>query len=362
MEEDVVRKNKTGQNFIDILLLLWAKRKTLLKACIIGGVLSIIVAFSIPKQYTSKVVLAPELSSSGGISGSIGSLASMAGIDLGGLSGNEDALYPELYPQIVSSTPFLCELMDLPVSTKDGKINTDLYHYLRYKQKYPWWTWALQAPGRMIKKLTTHTVDTVMPTAQNSNSLVLTRSQQNVLKSLSNKVRVDVDKGNNVITLNVTMQDPLIAAKVANEVSEKLQQYVVDYRTAKARKDLAYTTQLYNEAQDRYFKAQKAYATFVDQHQGLVKMQYQMEQDRLENEKDLAFGVYNQIASQLELAKAKVQEKTPVCVVMQPPYTPFKASSPKKLMMGILYVFLAFFGTAAWLVVKELINDAKGTE
>ena len=91
-------------------------------------------------------------------------------------------------------------------------------------------------------------------------------------------------------------------------------------------------------------------------------LQYQMEQDRLENEKDLAFGVYNQIASQLELAKAKVQEKTPVCVVMQPPYTPFMASSPKKLMMGILYVFLAFFGTAAWLVVKELINDAKGTE
>ena len=103
-------------------MLLWANRKLLLKACVIGGVLSIIIAFSIPKQYTSSVVLAPELSSSSGITGSIGSLASMAGIDLGGLSGTEDALYPELYPQIVESTPFLCELMDLPVETKDGKL------------------------------------------------------------------------------------------------------------------------------------------------------------------------------------------------------------------------------------------------
>ncbi|MBP5323069.1 MAG: chain-length determining protein [Bacteroidaceae bacterium] len=354
--------NKKERSFIDILMLLWANRKLLLKACVIGGVLSIIIAFSIPKQYTSSVVLAPELSSSSGITGSIGSLASMAGIDLGGLSGTEDALYPELYPQIVESTPFLCELMDLPVETKDGKLKTDLYHYLRYKQKYPWWTWAIQAPVRLVKKLTTHNVDTVMPTAQNSNSLVLTRSQQGVLKSLSNKVKVDVDKGNNVITLNVIMQDPLIAATVAQEVSEKLQQYVADYRTAKARKDLAYTTQLYDEAQKRYFEAQKVYATFVDQHQGLVKMQYQIEQDRLENEKDLAFGVYNQISSQLELSKAKVQEKTPVCVVMQPPYTPFKASSPKKMMMGIMYVFLAFFGTAAWIVIKELIDDAKETK
>ena len=360
MEEE--RISIKGQNLIEILLFLWSKRMVLLKACIIGGVLSIIVAFSMPKRYTSTAVLAPELSSSSGISGSIGSLASMAGIDLGGLSGNEDALYPELYPQIVSSTPFLCELMELPVSTKDGKISTDLYHYLRYKQKYPWWTMALQAPVRLLKSMTTQAADTVIPTAKSSNSLILTRNQQGVLKSLSGKVKVDVDKGNNVITLNVTMQDPLIAATVAQEVSEKLQQYVADYRTAKARKDLAYTTQLYSEAQQRYFKAQQAYAAYVDQHQGLVKMQYQIEQDRLENEKNLAFDVYNQISSQLELSKAKVQEKTPVCVVMQPPYTPFKASSPKKMMMGIMYVFLAFFGTAAWLVVKELIADARRPE
>jgi len=155
----------------------------------------------------------------------------------------------------------------------------------------------------------------------------------------------------------VTMQDPKIASYVATVVSENLQEYIGKYRSAKARKDLAYTEKLYTEAQEKYYKAQQAYATYADQHQGVVKMQYQIEQDRLSNEQDLAFNVYNQIAQQLEMARAKVAESTPVCVVMQPAVVPVKASSPKKMMMGLLYVFLAFFGTAAWYIVKDRMID-----
>lgn len=352
-----MEKKGTSLDFIGIIMLLLSKWKLLLKACFIGGILSIIIAFSIPKEYTSTVVLAPEMASGGGISSSFGSLAAMAGIDLGGLSGAEDAVYPELYPQIISSTPFLTELMELPVKTKDDKLETDLYHYLRYKQRYPWWSLALQAPGKLIKKLTSHAAaDTIIP-SRAADPMRLSRSQQLVLKSLDKKISTSVDKGNNVITLNVTMQDPLIAAVVAQEVSDNLQQYVADYRSAKARKDLQYTETLYNEAREKYYAAQQAYADYADKHQNMVLLQYQIEQERLQNEQELAFNVFNQLSGQLELSRAKVAESTPVCVVMQPPFTPFKASSPKKMMIGILYVFLAFFGTAAWIVIKEIVSS-----
>ena len=254
-------KDTTPLDFIGMMMLLFRKWKVLLKACFIGGIVSIIVAFSIPKEYTSTAVLAPELASGGGISSSFGSLAAMAGIDLGGISGGEDAVYPELYPQIVGSTPFLTELMELPVTTKDDKLQTDLYHYLRYHQRHPWWSVAMEAPIKLIKKLVSHNVpDTIMP-SRDADPMLLSRSQQLVLKSLGKKIVTSVDKGNNVITLGVTMQDPLIAAVVAQHVSDNLQQYVADYRSAKARKDLAYTEQLFDEARDKYYAAQKAYAT-----------------------------------------------------------------------------------------------------
>lgn len=348
---------QNGHKEIDIvglILLLWSKRKRFIVNCFIGGVLSIIVAFSIPKEYTSTVVMAPESSTGANAAGGLGALASMAGFNLGGLSGSEDALYPELYPQIISSTPFLCDLMNLQVETKEGELNTTLYNYLSKHQKKTWWSKAIIAPIKMVKRmLGPEVVDTVIPTS----SVNLTRKQYLTLQSLDDKIGVNVDKGNFVITLSVTMQDPKIAATVATVVSENLQDYIGQYRSAKARKDLAYTEMLYKEAQEKYYTTQQAYAEYADQHQGVVKMRYQIEQDRLSNEKDLAFNVYNQIAQQLEVARAKVTESTPVCVMVQPAIVPIKASAPKKMMMGLLYVFLAFFGTAAWIIIKDRIID-----
>ena len=341
-------------DIVGLILLLWSKRKRFIINCFIGGVLSIIVAFSIPKEYTSTVVMAPESSSGANAAGGLGALASMAGFNLGTLSGSEDALYPELYPQIISSTPFLCDLMSLQVESKEGELNTTLYDYLSKHQKKTWWSKVMIAPIKMVKRMFgTEVIDTIIPT----NSINLSRKQYLTLQSLDDKIVVNVDKGNFVITLSVTMQDPKIAATVATVVSENLQDYVGQYRSAKARKDLVYTEMLYKEAQGKYYTAQQAYAEYADQHQGVVKMRYQIEQDRLSNEKDLAFNVYNQLAQQLEVARAKVTESTPVCVMVQPAIVPIKASAPKKMMMGLLYVFLAFFGTAAWIIIKDRIID-----
>lgn len=345
-------KSRKESDIIGIVLLLWSKRKRIIINCFIGGVLAIIVAFSIPKQYTSTVVLAPELADGSSISGGLGALASMAGINMGGMMGSE-ALHPELYPQIVSSTPFMLELLSLEVESEDKEIKATLYDYLVSHQRRPWWTAIVVYPKRWLGL--TDTEKDGHGASVDGTGMKLTRKQQKVISGLNKKVVVSVDKGNFVITLNVTMQDPKIAAVVANEVSLKLQKYIADYRSAKARKDFEYAEQIYNESQDKYHRAQQEYALFMTQHQNITNMKSKAEEERLMNEKDLAFTVYNQLSQNLEMARAKVQEQTPVCVEMQPAMIPIKASSPKKIMMGLLYLFLAFFGTTAWILLKDRI-------
>lgn len=340
---------------IGLFLLLWCKRKRILINCVIAGVLSIIIAFSIPKQYTSTVVMAPEMASGKGISGSLGALASMAGMNIGGLTNGDDALYPELYPQMVSSTPFLCDLMAVEVESNEGDLKTTLYNYISKHQETAWWTKLYAVPIAYAKRLFTDNVaDTVIPRSDNKD-MRLSKQQFAALSMLDKSIQVSVDKGNNVVTLNVTMQDPKITANVANLVAGKLQEEIVEYRSAKARKDLEYAEVLYAEANARYVKAQRAYADYATQHQNVINMRYQVEMDHLENEKDLAFGVYNQMAQNLEIARAKVQEETPVCVIVEPAYIQIKASSPKKIMMGLIFVFMAFFGTSAWIILRHKI-------
>lgn len=350
-------ENNGLRDIISIVMLLWSKRKRLIINVFIGGLLSIIVAYSIPKEYTSTVVLAPEFSSGTSMSGSISSLASMAGIDLG--SGSEDALYPELYPQIVSSVPFLCELLETEVAAKYKRdtINVTLYEYIKEYQRDPWWISIIGAPGKMIQKMKNNlSVDSVLPSVKNNN-YILSRRQQLVMRSLNEKIGVNVDKGTSVITLSVTMQDPHVAAKMTQVVSDKLQEYIKDYRTAKAKSDYEQTERIFSESQSKYLKAKQAYAEYYDKHQNITKMQYQIEMDRLQNEQEVAFNVYNQLAQQLEITRSKLLESTPVVVVVEPPILPYKASSPKKMMMGLLYVFLAFFGTAFWIILKDRIID-----
>lgn len=53
------------------------------------------------------------------------------------------------------------------------------------------------------------------------------------------------------------MQDPLISASLTDTVMHCLQNYITNYRTNKARHDLAFTEKLYKEAKADYEKAQK---------------------------------------------------------------------------------------------------------
>ena len=350
------KENKANIKIADFVALIrdmWAYRKRIILNCFWGGVLSIIVAFSIPKEFTSEVVIAPEISSASGITGGLGALASMAGINM---ETEEEAIYPQLYPQIVATTPFLCDLAALKVECKYRKdtVSTSIFNYLSQYQKEPWWSKVLTAPFKLIKREKKE----ILEDGVQLNPKQLSRQQQKVLKELKERITVELDKLTSAIYVNVTMQDARIASIVADALTENLQVYVTDYRTAKARKDMENTQRMCDEARENYYAAQHAYAEYCDQHMGVTKLQYLMEQDRLSNEKDLAFNLYNQLAQQLDMCRTKLLEKTPVVVVLQPSTIPYKATTPKKMMIGILFVFLAFFGTAAWIIVKDRILDA----
>jgi len=352
--DNLAKTDRQATDFVELVLMLWNKRKRLIINCICGGILAIIIAFSIPKEYTSTVVLAPEIAGTGNLTGGLGTLASMAGINM---DVENEAIYPELYPQIVSSTPFLCDLLPMSVSCsyKGDLITTNLYNYLSLYQKHTWWSRFFSLPGKIVKLIRHEEKDTI---GQGGilDSRRLSRRQQIVLKGLNDRISVDLDKNSSAISISVMMQDAAVASEIAERVTDNLQDYVCNYRTAKARKDLENTQRLFDEARENYYNAQKTYAEYCDKHQGVTKLQYLVEQDRLSNEQELAFSLYNQVAQQLDLCKAKLLEKTPVVVVLQPATLPYKATTPRKMLIGLLFVFLAFFGTAAWYIVEDCIS------
>ena len=361
MEEDkkqnVVVGSHAEEQEIDLIELaqkVWAERKLVLKACGIAVLVALVVAFSIPKEYSTSVTLAPETTNHS-TGGTMGALAAMAGINLGS-SSTSDALSPELYPDIVSSTPFLVDLFEVRVKDSEEKIDTTLYAYLAEYQRSPWWEYVISAPFRLIGWTVSLFKEKEM---EDKNIPVdpsrLTPDADRIAKALSGRISVSVDKKTGVTTLSVTMQDPVISAQITDTVMHRLQNYITDYRTNKARHDLAFTERLYAEAQADYEQAQKKYAQFVDANQNIILRSYMAEQERLQNEMNLAYQVYTQVSQQLQMAKAKVQEITPVYTVVQPATVPLRAAKPNKMMILIGFVFLAGVGCVGWILfVKDL--------
>lgn len=349
---------------IDLLELakkVWDSRKLILKVCGIGAVIGLVIAFSTPKEYTSKILIAPESTTKSSSSG-MSALAAMAGVSLGSSSGR-DAIYPDLYPDIVSSTPFLTGLFDIKVHENKDTTMMTLATYMKEHQRVPWWRSVTGAPFKLIGWVTSlfkEKTEEEGGDARKINPFQMTREQAGIAGAIGSKIMVTVEKKTWVTTLAVTMQDPLIAATVADSVRVRLQDYVTDYRTSKARMTLEYTEKLAKEAQAEYYEAQEKYARFADANQGLAMLSSRAELEKLQNEMNLAYSAYNQMSQQLRLAKAKVEEITPVYTIIQPASVPLRPSKPSKMMILVGCVFLAGVGSVGWvLFVRDFLRNRK---
>lgn len=345
-------------DWMEILRKIIAIRKTLYKAAGVGVVLGIIIALSIPKQYTVTVTLSPEM---GGDKAG-GGLASLASSFLGGAatSNSPDALNATLAPDIVASTPFILELFNTRVQTLDAELDTTLVTYLD-EQKQPWWGYIKSAPSLaigVIKSLFTEEVDTISVL----NPFQLTKEEYLKVKKLREVITADVDKKTAMTTVTVTLQDPKVTAIVADSVVGKLQQYIIDYRIKKAKEDCAYLEELYKERQQEYYQAQSKYAHYFDTNRNIAFQSVRAEQERLQNDMNLAYQVYSQVAQQLQVARAKIQEEKPVFAIVEPATVPLQPSGTSRKIIFIGIVFLAVCSTVVWkLFGQEYWQKLKST-
>ena len=361
MSEEIQNKAPKQQHdeeeidLLELALKVWAERKWILKCCGWAVLVGLVIAFSIPKEYTATATIAPEMSD-GKSGGGLSSLAAMAGINMS-VSTGADAIYPDLYPDIVSSTPFITGLFNVLVKDLKGEIDTTLYCYLDEHQCVPWWSAVASAPFKALGWVISFFKEEDAGNKTKLDPFHLTKEEAGIVKALSQRINVSVDKKTGLTTLSVTMQDARIAACLTDTVMTKLQNYVTEYRTNKARKDFQFQQTLFDRKKKEYEKAQEEYAKFADANKNIILLSYRAEQERLENEMRLAYQVYTSVAQQLQVAEAKVQEITPVYTVVEPATIPIRASKPSKPMILVGIIFLTVVGCMGWVLFGSKVIE-----
>lgn len=316
-------------------------------------VVAVILTLSIPNYYKCTVMLAPEIPSGNKSASGLASLASSFGINLNNASAGVDAIMPTLYPDLMNSVAFRSSLFSVSVQKDDEDTIMTYYDYLKDYQQAPWWSYAMSAPGKFAKWLVTLVTDKEPEESTKVNPFRLTKEQMKIVEIIEKKVVCDVDNKTMVITIDVTDQDPLIAATMADSVQVRLQHFITDYRTRKARIDLSYNQKLYQEAKERYENARLKSVSYNDANMHAFMNRVRSEQVKLENEMALQYQTYSQVSTQLQLAEAKVQEVTPAFTLLQPATVPVRKAGPKRAMICLAFLFLAFIVTVLWAIHRE---------
>lgn len=328
-------------------------KKLYYKVLSITFIVSAIITLSIPNYYNCTVKLAPEIPGGNKGTSGLASLASSFGVNLGGASAGADAIMPNLYPDLMNSVAFRASLFPVKVQQEDGDTAMTYYDYLENHQRMPWWSAGMKAVGNGISSVINSILGNEEETSDKVNPFRLTKEQMKIVEKMEEKVVCDVDNKTYVITINVADQDPLIAATLADSVQAHLQEFITDYRTRKARVDLAYNQKLFKEAQHRYEKARLKSAAYSDANRHAIFAEKQSEQTKLENEMQLQYRAYSQVAAQLQMAEAKVQEDTPAFTLLQPATVPVKKAGPSRLKLCLIFMIFAFIGTTLYFLYKE---------
>ena len=274
--------------------------------------LALVIAHSIPKEYSSQIKLADESKEVDLLIG----LNSYAAWARGAIDDNRGIRHPEVYYQLVSTREFAEEMSQVKVENYE----TDYLHYLEEHHRKPWWeslfTWLKSE----------------------------TDPKEEIIDIIQSNIRSQVSPRYYTVVIQVSDQDPLVAAMMVDSVKSHLQKRLANEARLRAFRELVNVREEMEDAEKRYKAAQEAYTRFSDSNNDLSSPRAMSMEDHLLKEYEIAFSKYNKECEQYRRTKAFVDRFTYSFAVVQNATTALKPSRPATtgyvlsfLVMGIIF-------------------------
>jgi uncharacterized protein involved in exopolysaccharide biosynthesis len=339
---------------IDLMALakrIWDGRWTIIKITGVFIVIGLFWALFSPEEFESEAILMPEVQTQQG--GGAGRLLQQFGgaFGLGGLNAGEmpqGMIPPMIYPRIVNSLSFQLELLDHEVHFRDFGVTTTWPDFLENHYSTPLTTYAVNytigLPFTILRGIRSLGGDNeemiIQEDPLDAQYITITKEQQELVEELRSRISVSQDQETGLLNTRVKLQDARASAEMNRFLIERLKEYVTEYRVEKARQNLEFAQQQKEEAQERFERSQLALADFMDRNVTVTSARAQTELERLQDEKNLAFNVYNSLAQRVEEARLNLQEQTPIFKEVQSVNVPSQRSEPKRGQMMMIFTLL----------------------
>ena len=275
---------------------------------------------------------------------------------MGNIASANQSINPALYQSVAQSTPFLLKLMEQEYFFKEIGDTISIFNYYQDYKKGGLVNRIVSFPFSLKKQ--NEDSNTFSIYSLGSETIYITKFEQSIIDDLKSRVNVEMDWDLNVVTINVEMGDPIVAAKVAEFTRKYITNYVTEYSISKMEQQLISVTKQYDVRKLEFEKAQIRLAAFRDRNINVQAARARSEEERLESNYNIAFNVYNQLAQQLEAIKLQVESNKPVFTVLEPVKVPVDKSKPRRIIIVSMMIIIGGFVGFCVVLGKKMISKA----
>lgn len=351
-------------DLVELIQKLWNRRRFILKVTGVFVLLGLLLALFGTRAYTASCQFVPQ-SSRNANNSSMARLASLAGINMGNLVNSEQLLSPLVYPNVLNSVAFKRDLLQTRINLKDVDEPVTLLTFLsddQYRKFSLTGTilkYTIGLPGLIVQAIVGEPEErTPNP---NEPFIILTKEERRAVKALNSIIGMEIEEKKGFITLVAQMPEPFAAAQVAESALELLQKYITEFKVDKVQSNLEFIQERYDELKKEYEQIQEQRAAYKDANQGISTSRARTNLEKLDNQYNLAYNVYSEMATQLEQAKIQVKETTPILTVIAPVAMPIKPSKPRKLLILVGFTFLGGVAACGYVLLSPVLGEMFGS-
>lgn len=354
------KQEETQDKLVFLILIkrIWENLTLIVKIVGVFSILGLIISVLSPKEFTASSTFVPQVDNSKG-GGKLGGLASIAGINLGGIGMSSD-IPPSLYPRIVNSVKFKRALLEVSITIEKGNTKTTYQEFyenmhspglLSLVRKY-----TVGLPGLFLSSVSGHEEAIKMEQDEKSSSLLrLSQTEVRHFKRLRNQMQVIPNEKEGIVELNFVMPEPLMAAEMTKATEELLQKEVIDFKIRNAKEQLKFTEKQFEEKRIDFKQKQRELASFRDKNQNISSAVALNKLQTLEAEYNFAFNIYTEMAKQLEQSKLQVSKDTPIFSIINPVSIPTNKSAPNRFLIFFGFTFFGFVIALILVFTKNIL-------
>ena len=352
--------NYTEEDSIDIIALLktlWNGKKLIVKTTILFFIIGCVVALLSPVVYTAQTTFIPQVSEDqmSSSKGGLGSLASLAGINLNqGSSTSDSYLSPLLYSKIANSDEFSLKLIEEELISLNG----DKFTLKEYMLS------DTNSSFNLIGFIKKYTIGLFL---KNDNELknneiikgynFISQEEFNLVNNFKQKFSIVLNDKDGYIEVIASDKDAFISTQLVKIVTKNLQSRIIELRTNKIKERLEYSKNQYELKQIEFNILQNNVADFKDSNKNISTARFMSELQKLESEYQLQQNILMTLASEFNNNKIKLNKDTPIFSVIDEVSVPNERSEPKRSLVVLIYMFLGVILSTGYVLVKDPLAE-----